>query len=114
VPVTRSWWREISAPARVTFAGAIPVAFGAVGLEAVLNDSLGPEHPLGVARLALRLVPFVATAACFAIAATGALRARRVASRLRGGLCPACGYDLRGTTGRCPECGAPSPAQPAA
>ena len=37
-----------------------------------------------------------------------AQRRRRSEYRRRHHLCPACGYDLRSSTGHCPECGAPT------
>jgi hypothetical protein len=64
------------------------------------------------------LVPFWSLMVAFGLlpahAAWRRLRRRRAAARTAAGFCVACGYDLRGTPGRCPECGravpAPNPA----
>jgi hypothetical protein len=112
---TRAWWHEVSKPARAAFACGVPIAIGLVLWDAV-DDSLGPEHPLSITRLGLRLGGIFAIAVCFVIAGIGTFRAWRATTRLRKGLCLRCGYDLRAHRGgdRCPECGSPLAARPAA
>jgi len=58
--------------------------------------------------------PMLAIAAPMLILAPMRVRRRRVAVRRAAGLCVQCGYDLRASPERCPECGtpAPAPAQP--
>ena len=118
---TRTWWYGLSERVRTTIACTASivlctaVAIGATVWDAT-DDSLGPEHPLSLARLALRLVTFLATGVAIAIGTIVAYRTGREATRLRRGLCVKCGYDLRAQSGgdRCPECGSPVPARPAA
>jgi hypothetical protein len=51
---------------------------------------------------------FAVSAGPWLLLSPAILRSHR---RRRRGLCPSCGYDLRATPGRCPECGrAPAPA----
>ena len=57
-------------------------------------------------------LPYWLPAALFAVLPAFGFRrhllARRDSRRQRTNLCRACGYDLRGTPGRCPECGTTS------
>ena len=66
-----------------------------------------PEHiTYGLGQHGFRAVLFGALAAAAAWRLQANLRIRR---RKRHGLCPACGYDLRASPDRCPECGNPTP-----
>lgn len=53
----------------------------------------------------------LATAAGF-LAGVPAQRRRKRQARAAVGLCPACGYDLRASPDRCPECGSVPEAKP--
>ena len=86
----------------------VAIGFGAAAWDAA-DASLGPEHPLPIARLTLRLLTLFATAVAIAIPSIIGFRMSRQAIRLREGLCVKCGYDLRASTHRCPECGSPVP-----
>jgi hypothetical protein len=55
-------------------------------------------------------VPCAASAVLPAFRLVQHARARRRDRRIRGNLCADCGYDLRSSPGRCPECGAAVPA----
>ena len=57
-------------------------------------------------------VPYWSLALATALLPTTWVR-RWLAMRRNAGLCPSCGYDLRATPDRCPECGA-APAKPSA
>jgi 4-amino-4-deoxy-L-arabinose transferase-like glycosyltransferase len=76
-------------------------------VHSFLGFAFATEAPPPSGTYYLFTIPLLVPAFLLAVPPALALIARRRARhRNRGGLCAACGYDLRGTPDRCPECGA--------
>jgi hypothetical protein len=90
----RAWWHQKDNPEYGTGGWETSYGFGTVMAN------------LGSARVRGWVAPAWAVGTATAI--LPAIRFRRWLRRrkARPGLCPACGYDLRATPERCPECGA--------
>ena len=81
----------------------------ATGVDGRRVETVSGEDDLLTGRTVwLPVWTIVAAAAVLPASRLGAwwVGSRRRAGRSRANRCPACGYDLRATPGRCPECGA--------
>ena len=74
------------------------------GISPPRDKNLGPARSGGILASDGLLIGLFA---CLPLARTAGWAVRHVRARRRRGarLCVSCGYDLRGTPGRCPECG---------
>jgi hypothetical protein len=84
------------------------------GLKRHVNDDMSdgqPGYEASTRVLFPHYVPILVFAAVPTFWLVGATRRFRSRRRFKAGLCPACGYDLRASPDRCPECGA-GPALP--
>ena len=82
-------------------------AYGGLGVELIVearSNSTGNPPRFWLQRSLT--FPLSLPALFFALLPAVYLRRRhRIVRRRAGGLCPTCGYDLRASSGRCPECG---------
>lgn len=77
----------------------------APGFRELLGITLIALVVLGVPVLAIAVIVLALLMPDIGVWAMERMKSRREAGLARNGLCTACGYDLTGITGPCPECG---------
>jgi hypothetical protein len=86
-----------------------PAATSWHGFDAAFQWNAPDRRPPATAHWMAIIVPYwfltLVTAIPFYRVSSGYLRRRRARSRRAHGLCTSCGYDLRASLDRCPECG---------
>jgi hypothetical protein len=70
-----------------------------------VSTTLGFRRATTTYARSVRIPDWCPTAAAAVLPGVWLIRRRTRRARDRSGLCPACGYDLRATPDRCPECG---------
>ena len=110
LPLYNGWQREEATSYPVP-AGAHTAGFAWASEHQDDSFVLGGQKTIRIrGRVWVLILPYWSVAAVTACAAApaGLKLASRARRRrwLRRGLCPTCGYDLRGTPEKCPECGA--------
>ena len=98
-------WRFVANGLRVMLSAGEAVKYNAIGF-----GRFHATYPLAGSTFDIYVIPWwhvvLLTALFPALMIRGGVRRRRKERRASLGLCFACGYDLRATPGRCPECGA--------
>ena len=93
------WWQRFDSPGGYSDDGTT------LGFYFRAQSNAGPTY-VGRQRDLIFRIPYWFLAAASTLAPAAALRRRlRTRRRTRRGLCPRCGYDLRESPDRCPECG---------
>jgi hypothetical protein len=100
-----AWWLQLTWPERAAYVCCILIVFAFLYWESSHDAAHG--HRLDIIDYCIWVVGMFAAAMGFVIPGIGIFRGWRLRTRLREGLCLACGYDLRASEGHCPECGLP-------